>query len=186
MGVSINSIQNLGNINDDKKAVVQQSMISTQSKDDNVKVVTQSGAISSVAEAKATVENSKTSAVKQRQEAQNKIDAANKERLEKIKDLDKKEEVDEKKLDDSINTLNNIKNLGLSFVIDKENDVTLVNVIDKNTNETVRQIPSDEFLRISRSLTKYRDSLDEVAAKLSNNNEKDGKELKGIILDSKI
>lgn len=135
-------------------------------------------------EMNAALESTKTNVVQQRQEAQNKIDAANKKKLDDIKKLKQEEKEDTEQLEETVQSLNTIKNLGLSFVIDKEHDVTLVTVVDKNTDETIRQIPSEEFLRISKSLTKYRDSIDEVSAKLGSFNDKISKELKGIILDS--
>ena len=42
----------------------------------------------------------------------------------------------------------------LEFSIDKYTDTFVVNVVDKETNEVIRHIPSEEFLNISNSLDK--------------------------------
>lgn len=40
----------------------------------------------------------------------------------------------------------------LSFSIDEETNASVVKVIDKETNEVIRQIPSEEMLAISKSI----------------------------------
>lgn len=45
-------------------------------------------------------------------------------------------------------------NSGLEFAIDKDTGRTLVKVIDQQTKEVVRQIPSEEVLNIAKALDK--------------------------------
>lgn len=45
-------------------------------------------------------------------------------------------------------------NSGLEFAIDKDSGRTLVKVIDQQTKEVVRQIPSEEVLNIAKALDK--------------------------------
>ncbi|MBK1679963.1 flagellar protein FlaG [Rhodocyclus tenuis] len=45
-------------------------------------------------------------------------------------------------------------NSGLEFAIDKDSGRTLVKVIDQQTREVVRQIPSEEVLTIAKALDK--------------------------------
>lgn len=48
---------------------------------------------------------------------------------------------------------------GLEFSVDSETDQTVVKVVDQNTKEIIRQIPSEEALAIAESLDKVLGSL---------------------------
>lgn len=50
-------------------------------------------------------------------------------------------------------------NSGLEFAIDKDSGRTLVKVIDQQTKEIVRQIPSEEVLNIAKALDKLQGLL---------------------------
>ena len=61
----------------------------------------------------------------------------------------------EKQLDDAVNKLNEaLINDGrnLNFSIDKATGMTVVQIRNKETNEVIRQIPSEETLKLARSL----------------------------------
>lgn len=61
-----------------------------------------------------------------------------------------------KKADELIAELT-AKDLGLSFSVDKDLDRTLISVMDRATDDVIRQIPSEEFMRMARSMQKLRD-----------------------------
>lgn len=44
------------------------------------------------------------------------------------------------------------KNTNLSFTVDQVSDRVLVSVVDKNTGESVRQVPSEAILRVAHNL----------------------------------
>jgi len=48
-------------------------------------------------------------------------------------------------------------NRDLQFSVDDSSGYTVIRVVDSETEEVVRQIPSEEFLRISRSLQEQMD-----------------------------
>jgi flagellar protein FlaG len=57
----------------------------------------------------------------------------------------------------AVSTINNyIQNLrrDLHFTIDEETDRTIIRVVDSETQEVIRQIPSEEVLALARSLEK--------------------------------
>lgn len=80
-----------------------------------------------------------------------------------------------------LEALNN-QNLGLTFKIDKDLERTLINVMNKDTDEMVRQIPSEEFMRIVKSMRNYQEVISSQDIKDTKINES-AKELKGVILD---
>ncbi|UCV12727.1 flagellar protein FlaG [Dechloromonas denitrificans] len=47
----------------------------------------------------------------------------------------------------------------LEFSIDKESGESVVKVLDRQTKEVIRQIPSEEMLRIARGLDRYKEGL---------------------------
>lgn len=48
---------------------------------------------------------------------------------------------------------------GLEFSYDQDFDKTIVKVVDSATDEVIRQIPSEEFLRMSKALDKLQGLL---------------------------
>ena len=47
----------------------------------------------------------------------------------------------------------------LEFSVDKDTEVVVVKVVDKETKEVIRQIPSEELLRIAKALDKLQGLL---------------------------
>ena len=63
---------------------------------------------------------------------------------------------------DAVEKLNSIikqKNESLQFSIDDDTDIRLVKLIDTNTQETVRQFPSEEIVNIARAIDKLQGML---------------------------
>ena len=60
-----------------------------------------------------------------------------------------------KATNDFVNTVNN----SLTFSVDKDSGKTIVKVIDKSTDEVIRQIPSEEMLAIAQALDKIKGLL---------------------------
>ncbi|MEW6313217.1 MAG: flagellar protein FlaG [Pseudomonadota bacterium] len=48
---------------------------------------------------------------------------------------------------------------GLEFSVDEETDKTVVRVVDTQTNEVIRQMPSEEVLAIAKALDKLQGML---------------------------
>lgn len=76
------------------------------------------------------------------------------------------------------------KKLGLSFEVEKDLDRTLISVTDKSTEDVIRQIPSEEFVRIAKSMQKFRDGTlvgpEANAVMIKSENPP---ELKGVLFD---
>lgn len=47
----------------------------------------------------------------------------------------------------------------LRFSIDEDTGRTLIKIVDRETDEVIKQIPSEEFLRIARALDKFQGLL---------------------------
>jgi flagellar protein FlaG len=72
------------------------------------------------------------------------------------------DEPSDKQLEDALDTLSKAaKSMtdALDFSIDENSGRTVVKVIDKSTNEVIRQFPSKEALEIARSLNKLQGLL---------------------------
>ncbi len=70
----------------------------------------------------------------------------------------KTKEAENKELDKKIAQLNDYTqkiNREIRFSVDEETDRTVIKVIDSETDEVIRQIPSEEILRIAESLEKF-------------------------------
>ena len=85
------------------------------------------------------------------------------------------QEHNEKVAQDRKNDLNR-QNIGLAFSVDKNTENTVVKVTDLNTEKLVRQIPSEDFLKLAERLKDMRDNT--AVSK------KDA-ETKGILFDEK-
>lgn len=81
----------------------------------------------------------------------------------------KQEAVDEPKVEE-VNVKMRQLSLGVSFELTDESE-NIIKVIDQETGDLVRQIPSEEFLKMS-------DRLDEIFGELSN--------LKGNLINSEV
>jgi len=60
-----------------------------------------------------------------------------------------------KATNDFVNSVNN----SITFSVDKDSGKTIVKVIDKSTDEVIRQIPSEEMLVIAQALDKIKGLL---------------------------
>lgn len=85
------------------------------------------------------------------------------------------QEHNEKVIQERKNDLNR-QNIGLAFSIDKDTENTVVKVTDLNTEKLVRQIPSEDFLKLAERLKDMRDNTS-VSKKDT--------ETKGILFDEK-
>ena len=80
---------------------------------------------------------------------------------EQIREDEKERRLEEahNKAKEVISSLNQ-KQLALRFdTSDDYNDARIINVVDAKSNEVIRQIPSEEFLRISESIRNYEQRL---------------------------
>lgn len=59
----------------------------------------------------------------------------------------------------SVENFVSLSNNNLSFSVDNETDKLVVKVMDKTTNEVIRQFPSEELLQLSKSLDKLQGLL---------------------------
>lgn len=60
---------------------------------------------------------------------------------------------------DTVNRALQPSNNALEFSIDKQSDRVVVKVVDSETGETLRQIPSEEVLAIAESIDRYQKGL---------------------------
>lgn len=75
--------------------------------------------------------------------------------------------ISEEQLDNavsSINTVLNVRSQELEFTVDKDSDRTIVTVIDKDTKEVIRQMPSREALEIAKALDRLQSLLTKQTA----------------------
>ena len=68
----------------------------------------------------------------------------------------------------------NLTNVGLSFSVDEDTDRDLINVRDRDTDDLIRQIPSEEFLRVVKSIKNFKENAEGGAERST---------LKGMILN---
>ena len=85
------------------------------------------------------------------------------------------QEINEKRIKERTEALNR-QYIGLNFSIDKETESTVVKVTDMNTKKLVRQIPSEEFLKMS-------ERLDDLQANAGISQDDKKSMAKGIIFD---
>lgn len=55
---------------------------------------------------------------------------------------------------EQINTKLKVLGTSLHFEVDKDSGLTIVSVVDRDTNEVLRQIPTEETVQIARNLDK--------------------------------
>lgn len=73
------------------------------------------------------------------------------------KDTEKKKDVSESQLNESVKNLNDYmqqSHRALQFVLDKDSGMTIIKVLDAETNKVIRQIPSEEVVEMSKQLAK--------------------------------
>lgn len=74
-----------------------------------------------------------------------------------------------------------VKDLGLSFKVDEDINKTLISVTDLQTEDVVRQIPSEEFVKMARAIKEFSNSQEDVVRK--DQSQTKNTNLKGLILD---
>lgn len=119
---------------------------------------------------------------KEGQEALNNrnLEKAAQKRIDDRKEREEANTASLKKAKELIDKLS-LKELGLSFSIDKDfNNRTLISVTDKNTEDVVRQIPSEEFVRMAKAMNELQESF---APK--NEKEKEAM-IKGLLVDNLV
>ena len=50
----------------------------------------------------------------------------------------------------------------LQFTVDEDSGLTVVKVFNKETDELIRQIPSEDFLKLAKTITDYKSTLLDV------------------------
>ncbi|MBO5567135.1 MAG: flagellar protein FlaG [Succinivibrio sp.] len=91
-------------------------------------------------------------------------------------------EASHEKAKELISKLNG-QNIGLSFSIDKDSETTIINVTDKTTDDLVRKIPSDEFLKLMKSIDEFEEKYMEPSNSSSSSNSSP-ESAKGKLLDA--
>lgn len=115
-------------------------------------------------------------AKKQESKQVNGLNGAEAQKQRKEADLEKKGQeerqsnivVDEKKASDVSDKMSAL-NVQLSFEIAKDGDTNVVKVVDQNTGDVVRQIPSEEFLKMSERIDEIITELGDIKGSLVNN-----------------
>ena len=60
--------------------------------------------------------------------------------------------------------LNSLDNHKVSYMVNQEKDELVIRIVDKESGEVVRQIPGEEFLRLTSRITDFNQKiLDESA-----------------------
>lgn len=73
----------------------------------------------------------------------------------------------------------NMQNIGLEFSVDDNTSSTVINVMNRSTEDLVRQIPSEDMLRFQKIISDFEDKV-----KTTSQSDEDTKAmLKGLILD---
>ena len=99
-------------------------------------------------------------------DSKDKVDQAKQKRQEVASErfADSNQKSSREELDETISQLNSsLQNIqrNLEFSVDKEVGMIVINVKDKNTDEVLRQIPSEEFLELARNLQDANKRLNE-------------------------
>ena len=92
-------------------------------------------------------------------------------------DLAKKEEAARKDLEkqaQNLQAVSDIKGWNVSFRVDDDLNKTIIKVVDTDTQKTIRQIPSEELLSISKRIQELRDG------------EGGGADLAGLLYNSQV
>ncbi|MCU7837413.1 MAG: flagellar protein FlaG [gamma proteobacterium symbiont of Taylorina sp.] len=114
--------------------------------------------------------NTQTTEVKESTETEKRQEVASqKSPLDFVKDASKE------KLDQTVTQLNDsLQNIqrNLEFSIDKEAGRIVINVVDKETDKIVRQIPSEEVLELAKNLHKISEQAsDKLEEQINKRNE---------------
>lgn len=112
--------------------------------------------IQSVVDAQQQTRNQAVDAVKSRSAVDPKVQSIQLANNEKTAE-ESREQVSEavKKINDVIQVVDR----NLEFTVDKDTDMTVVKVIDSESKEVIRQIPSEEVVQIAKALDKLQGLL---------------------------
>ena len=101
------------------------------------------------------------------------------------KELSEEQLAEQKKKAKEISDKLNAQNIGLSFSVDESVDNTVINVTNRNTDDLVRQIPSEDLQRFQKMIADFEDKKSTGSVTdIKNPNAKEM--LKGLILDEKV
>ena len=128
---------------------------------------------------KADEVESQANAVNDKDLVEQKIIEQEEKKLSADKEAAKKKVAEkEKKVEDLSKEISSLtRNFGLSFAKESDINRTVVTVTDTNTDEVIRQIPSEEFVKLARRI---RETKDEMSGEISSS------DLNGLLVDSKI
>ena len=110
------------------------------------------------------------------------INDSEKEKEEKNEEL--RERVDEKLKD--MEEMPALRKIGIKFVKHKDPECNVVNVVDTESEEMIRQIPSEEFLKISQKLDEFCDDFTKVKQTNAEDDAKGRGKNHSVLFDTKI
>jgi len=76
------------------------------------------------------------------------------------KQIDDSQRKDIEKQVQNLQELSQVKGWSVNFSIDKESNKTIIKVVDADTQKTIRQIPSEDLLSISKRIQSLREGDD--------------------------
>ncbi len=79
--------------------------------------------------------------------------------LQAVKSVEKVDIATVKRASEQINKFIQQFNRNLQFTVDEDTGINVVQVIDSETEEVIRQMPSEEMLAIARALDKFQGLL---------------------------
>lgn len=86
-----------------------------------------------------------------------KLEKAKQEEIDKANSAKQKDEA--QKLSEDMNDL--VHGFGLSFALEDELNRTIVTVTDTNTEEVIRQIPSEEFVKLAKRISEAKQEMND-------------------------
>ena len=110
------------------------------------------------------------------------INDSEKEKEEQNEEL--RERVDEKLKD--MEEMPALRKIGIKFVKHKDPECNVVNVVDTESEEMIRQIPSEEFLKISQKLDEFCDDFTKVKQTNAEDDAKGRGKNHSVLFDTKI
>ena len=108
-----------------------------------------------------------------------------KEQAEEKQELTDEELAEQKKKAQELSNKLNCQNIGLSFSVDDDTSGTIINVTNRSTEDLVRQIPSEDFLRFQKMISEFEDKGKNATPQKSGGTDTNSA-VKGLILDEKI
>ena len=79
-----------------------------------------------------------------------------------------------------------LRKIGIKFVKHKYPECNVVNVVDTESEEMIRQIPSEEFLKISQKLDEFCDDFTKVKQTNAEDDAKGRGKNHSVLFDTKI